>query len=160
MMKRNRRNPYLKHTMTYIWKNHKKSHMGQNFPKLLGSKYLCHLLSHCFIYQELKMVQEAFVWNNKIYVNPFWHKIEAKAVSQKLQALLLRHLLFSPFRSVYLLLPPKPPQKRAMVKTPTMNSKRNCLSYQTTQFLKILSNWLCVSNSAHFLYNSHIIIVY
>lgn len=35
--------------------------MGQNFPKLLGSKYLCHLLSHWFVYQELKMVQEAFV---------------------------------------------------------------------------------------------------
>lgn len=88
--------------------------MGQNFPKLLGSKYLCHLLSHRFIYQELKIVQEAFVWNNKILVNPFWHKIEAKAVSQKLQVLLLRHLLFSPFRSVYLLpatapLPTHPP---------------------------------------------------
>lgn len=79
------------------------------------------------------MVQETFGRNNKTLVNTFWHKTETEAVSQKLQVLLLRLLLFFPFRFVYLL----PQTKRAVVNTPTTNSKRNCLSYQITQFLKI-----------------------
>lgn len=49
------------------------------------------------------MVQETFGRNNKTLVNTFWHKTETEAVSQKLQVLLLRLLLFFPFRFVYLL---------------------------------------------------------
>ena len=130
--------------------------MRQNFPKLPGSKYLYHLLSEKFIYQEPK-------WSKKHLDEIIKFEAIHSGTKQKLRkwARNFKFWLWD-ISSLQLSLFVSPNKKRVVVNTTTTNSKRNSvLDMRIPHFLKFYQiKIISASTFVYFLYNSFYIILY